>query len=45
MWKFYIGYVVGNSGEERVIEFDRLILFDVLLDEQFVKRSNVKINY
>lgn len=45
MWKSYIGYVAGNSGEERVTEPDRSTLFDVPLDEQFAKRSNVKINH
>ena len=45
MWRSYIGYVAGNSGEERVTEPDRSTLFDVPLEAQFAKRSNVKINH
>lgn len=43
IWKSYIGYMLGNLGEERVTEPDRGSLFDVPLEGQFAERSNVKI--
>lgn len=43
MWKSYVGYVAGNSGEERVTELVRLKSRDVPLEGQFAKKSNEKI--